>query len=185
VITLAQATDTLRLLIPGFILMKVFYSFGLKTKRSDAQWVLWSLLAAAPIAAVAGAIRPKQDLGTLVLALALAVLAGALFALMWTGIVRVLPQLGVDAAIRAWDVVLGQSRWLQIETTDERVFTGRSLYAARSVDTDDLDLYLVDPRVVKGHEEEDLPGVEGILLTRGQIAYVAVLKPSHHLARPR
>ena len=48
-----QVADTLRLLIPGFVALKVFYWFGQRTKRADWEWALWSVLVAAPIAAAA------------------------------------------------------------------------------------------------------------------------------------
>ena len=52
VVTAPQVVDTLRLLVPGFVLLKAFYIVGLRTKRSDAQWVIWSILAAVPVNAV-------------------------------------------------------------------------------------------------------------------------------------
>jgi uncharacterized protein DUF6338 len=66
-ITAEGVADTLRLLIPGFVALKLFYLFGLKTKRSDLEWTLWSVLVAAPLAATANWIanligQPATDL---------------------------------------------------------------------------------------------------------------------------
>lgn len=52
-ITADQVVDTLRLLIPGFVALKVFYVFGQRTKRADWEWTLWSVLLSAPIAGAA------------------------------------------------------------------------------------------------------------------------------------
>jgi membrane protein implicated in regulation of membrane protease activity len=37
-------------LIPGFIALRVLYTFGFPSKRSDAEWAIWSLLGSAAIA---------------------------------------------------------------------------------------------------------------------------------------
>lgn len=44
-----DAVATLRFLVPGFVLLSVFYWFGLATKRTDWRWLLWSLIASVPI----------------------------------------------------------------------------------------------------------------------------------------
>jgi len=49
-----DALATLRFLVPGFILLSVFYWFGLATKRTDWRWLLWSLIASVPLGWMAG-----------------------------------------------------------------------------------------------------------------------------------
>lgn len=49
-----DAVSTLRFLVPGFVLLSVFYWFGLATKRTDWRWLLWSLIASVPIGWLAG-----------------------------------------------------------------------------------------------------------------------------------
>src|SRR6266851_7885945 len=79
-----QVVDTLALLVPGFVLIKVFYFFGLQTKRSDAQWVIWSILASAPIASLASALtRGSGSLTTLAVSLLFAVTGGVLLSAAW------------------------------------------------------------------------------------------------------
>ncbi len=177
-VSAAQVADTLRLLIPGFVLMKIFYQFGLPTKRTDAQWVLWSLLAAVPVNLVASAIHPASDGAQFWIAIAIAVAAGALFVLLWSRIAKRWPLLAADLKIRAWDVVLGspKGRWLQVELTDHRVYSGRPKHVAQSVDADDLDLYLAEPKGVVGDDYVDLPGVDGILIPRSQVSLVYVVR---------
>jgi Family of unknown function (DUF6338) len=48
-ITSDDILATLRALIPGFIAVSSFYWFGLKVKRPDWRWFVWSVLAAAPL----------------------------------------------------------------------------------------------------------------------------------------
>lgn len=45
-----DVVTTLALLIPGFVFLSIFYWFGLRVRRTDWRWIVWSLLAAAPIA---------------------------------------------------------------------------------------------------------------------------------------
>ena len=176
-ISASDAVNTIQFLIPGFVLMKVYYYFGLRTQRSDAQWVLWSILATVPIAAIVSALHPLYSGASLPMSLAVAVGLGALLSVGWGLLARWQPELAFDAGTRAWDVILGSHRWIQVETVDHQVFLGRSRFAARSVDTDDLDLYLKEPKAVDtvAGIESDLPGVDGILIARSQIAHITVL----------
>jgi hypothetical protein len=180
VVTAAQVADTLRLLVPGFLLAKAFYLFGLRTKRSDAQWLIWSLIAAVPINAMVGLVHAGYDNLTFLLASVVALAIGSLLGLGWQGLVKLRPSWTADAGIRSWDNVFGQvyPQWLQVLLTDKTtVYAGRPLYAAQSVDTDDLDLYLVDPRLVVNGRYVELPGVDGVLVARSQIAVITVFSP--------
>ncbi len=172
-----QVVDTLALLVPGFVLIKVFYFFGLQTKRSDAQWVIWSILASAPIASLASALtRGSGSLTTLAVSLLFAVTGGVLLSAAWGQLAARRPDLLARELIRAWDVVLSpQQRWLQIELVDGRVFLGKQQYVALSVDTDDLDVYLVDVRQATDGSLEVIDGVEGLLVRRAEIRFIAVL----------
>jgi Family of unknown function (DUF6338) len=177
-VTAAEVADSLALLIPGFVLMKVFYLLGFQTKRSDAQWVIWSVLATAPILWTASALSRSTPVG-LPVAIALGVGGGAALSLLWRALIHFVPAIGSEVNIRAWDNVLGGGeRWIQVELTDGRTFRGWHEYAARSVDTDDLDLYLRDPAAVVKDDYVALDGVEGLLLERSQIVMVAVFDES-------
>lgn len=172
-----QVTDTLALLVPGFVLVKVFYFFGLQTKRSDAQWVIWSVLASAPIASLAS--RPTTGYGTmttLTVSLLFAVTGGVLLSGAWRQLAAGRPDLLARELIRAWDVVLSpRQRWLQMELVDGRVFLGKQEYLALSVDTDDLDIYLVDVRQSTDGNLEVIEGIDGLLVRRADIRFIAVL----------
>src|SRR5207253_488950 len=147
---------------PGFLATSVFYWFGLRTKRSEGEWVIWSLLAAAPVNAVALALAARVGIkgdSVLGLALGLGVVLGALLIVAWKVTLRAQPQIARGIAIRAWDDIFGRptSQWVQIKMLDGTVATGWSLYAAQSVDTDDLDLYIRQPTLLQGNNEVALP----------------------------
>ena len=176
IVSAADVADTLRLLVPGFLMTKVFYHFGLQTRRSDAQWVIWSLLAAAPVNALADSLEPKATVvrGLVVVVIALA--AGGVLAILWRRLAKARPALATGFTIRAWDnLFLGTAPWLQVETLDGRVISGWPKYAAKSLDTDDLDIYLSAPRFVEDGKYVDLPGVDGILVARSRIAYISAV----------
>jgi len=177
-VTAGQVADTLRLLVPGFVMMKTFYVFGLQTKRSDAQWVIWSLLAAVPVVAVADFFHPAADAPNFVLALLLGILGGVALSWLWKLLALAWPKLAAGASMRAWDVVFGRrpAPWLQLELHDKRVLSGWADYPARSVETDDLDLYLRDPQLIVGNSYQPMPGLDGILIPRSSIAAVYVVK---------
>jgi hypothetical protein len=177
-VTASQVADTLRLLVPGFLAAKAFYLFGLRTKRSDAQWLIWSLIAAVPVTAVANQLLPTHgnDLANLLLSFALGIGGGIAAGYLWRLTIRVWPRANAEAATRAWDILLSRNptQWLQIELVSKKVVSGRPLFSSRSVDTDDLDVYIVDPQLVDGDHYIPMPGVEGLLISRSQIASITV-----------
>src|SRR5207248_3334110 len=136
--------DTLRFLLPGFVLVKLFYQFGVRTKRTDADWLLWGILASAPIDLIVSTWIPlprsSADSGGIRLgaALLIAVALGIAAACLWKRMLRRWPSISVSFSPRAWEQVLQQSRWLQVETSDKHTFIGYAKYVAHSVDTDDL-----------------------------------------------
>ncbi len=172
-----QVAETLALLVPGFVLVKVFYFLGLQTKRSDAQWVIWSILASAPIAAATSYLTNGMgSLTTLTVSLLFAVTGGVVLSLAWGQLAAGRPDLLARELIRSWDVVLSpRQRWLQIELLDGRVFLGKQENIALSVDTDDLDMYLIETHQVTNGTFEAIQGVEGMLVRRADIRFIAVL----------
>jgi hypothetical protein len=185
----SHVADTLRLLVPGFVLAKTFYFFGLRTKRSDAQWIIWSILAAVPVNIVANGLvdvgttilhRGKDANVVLAVAIVVAIAGGWLLAKLWVWLVERRPEWAADAAIRGWDNIFGRTypEWIQVMLIDKvTVYSGKPRYAARSVQTDDLDLYLLEPALLVQGREVELPGVEGVLVPRSQISAIMVFKP--------
>jgi len=171
--------DTLRLLLPGFVCMKVFYWLGLRTKRSDAQWVLWSILAAGLVSVVAAQLSGNQADDNLLLAFVVAVSLGLLLAGVWQVASARWPGLAMDQAIRSWDVVFMRSpaHWTEVITKEHGTFLGQASSAATSVESDDLDVLLTQPTIVNADRTEvALPGVESVLIRREDIAVIYVYK---------
>jgi hypothetical protein len=167
--------DTLRLLVPGFVALKVFYLLGLRTKRSDAQWAIWSVLVTVPLAAIAGVIHAQNDNTRLGWALAVAVGSGCLASLLWVRVLARWDYLRTRTAIRAWDDILTDPCWVQIWTKDGKTLVGWNREIALSTETDDLDIYIDNPYVVDGNGARlTLPNLKGILIARSEIHQIAV-----------
>lgn len=179
----AQFADTLRLLLPGFVLTKTFYQFGLRTKRSDGQWVLWSILAAAPVAFTGALLVPLPNATALVIDIPVAIALGALLGVAWQLAAQRWPALRADGATRAWDELFqGESHWIEVTLKgDLGTYSGYALSVASSVDTDDLDLLIGQPVLVEGGSLVPIPGVESLLVRREDIGRIIVheRQPAH------
>lgn len=179
-----EVADTLRLLIPGFVALKVFYLLGLRTKRSDLEWTLWSVLTAAiigplvtPIGTmILGTAPGDDDPARLGIALLIGALGGLAGAVAWWLLVRLSPQIRMRASRLAWDAVLpSRPSWVQIWTSDGKTISGRVALVADPVESDALDLYVTDPAWIDS-DNHVLPmtGVEGVLIDRSQITFMQV-----------
>jgi hypothetical protein len=218
-VTAEDVAATLRLLVPGFVALSVFYWFGLAVKRTDWRWTLWSLVASVPIAYVAqlvagwlgaaekslaaafadcgldaleglmrsaerrealegcanssiAANHPEVTLGIAVL---LAVLIGAVAAIIWRRIAEVQPSWLRRMQPNAWGAYLRDSRWLLLKTEDG-MYSGWAQSVADPVETDDLDLLLGDPEALVDGVYQPIPGVEALLVRREDIKWVALLE---------
>ena len=210
---------TLRLLVPGFVALSVFYWFGLAVKRTDWRWTLWSLVASVPITYAAGAIAEAwfgvtrqslaaafADCGTealgglttaaeqrtalnecatasiaanhpeimLGIALLIALVAGAIGAIVWRRIATAQPSWLRGMQPNAWGAYLRESRWLLVKTEDG-LYSGWAQSVADPVETDDLDLLLGEPQLVVDGTYTPLANVEGLLVRREDIKWVALL----------
>jgi hypothetical protein len=182
VITASEAAETLRLLVPGFVALTVFYWLGLRTKRTDLEWTLWSLLAAAVIDAL---IDPLVHLlpglahvPRLLIGLTLGVVVGLLLAVAWHLLIGRVPTLRVRASRMAWDAILPKPHWVQVWTTDGKTVSGKVALLADPVETDELDLYLTEPAWIDASNKPvEMAGVEGFLIARSSIAYIQVFAP--------
>jgi Family of unknown function (DUF6338) len=56
ILTAEQVVTAISFLIPGFIALKILYFFGFRSRRSDLEWAVWSLLGSAAIAPLTAAI---------------------------------------------------------------------------------------------------------------------------------
>jgi hypothetical protein len=62
-----------------------------------------------------------------------------------------------------------------MELVDGRVFVGKQEYVALSVDTDDLDIYLVYVRQSTDGNLEVVEGIDRLVVRRADIRFIAVL----------
>ena len=168
---------TLRFLAPGFVALRVFYWLGLRTKRTDLELTLWSLLGAAVIDALASLFNPGDGLVRLVLAIAIAVALGAFGSAAWIAASRRWPTLLEDASPTAWEGVLGTPHWVQVWTTSDEMIFGYVRVLALAAETDDADLYLEEPEWVNKHSGARTPieGTEGLIIKRSDIRAIQVL----------
>jgi hypothetical protein len=88
---LANLSDALLYFLPGFVGLKIFYTFGLKTNRTDIEWGIWSVMASVLLYGTTEPIREHLALSdtatsTRVLLLALAGLCGAVAAWLWNAL---------------------------------------------------------------------------------------------------
>jgi hypothetical protein len=172
VTSLEEAAATLRVVIPGFLALRVFYWRGLSTQRTDLELILWSLVASVPVYAVALGIRPDDDLLTLIIAAGLGLVGGEVAARIWRWAIRRRPRLREYVAPTAWDAVIGRAEggWFQVRTTDGVIYHGWAEVVAESAQTENLDLYLRDVSYVDGDGNRvRLEAAEGVLIPRSSV----------------
>lgn len=221
IISAEDAASTLAYLVPGFVALSVFYWFGVRIKRPDWLWLIWSLLATVPIAylatwiagligdtganlaaVIAGcgvqaaqgvsdaaafevaleqcaseAIAAHNAGWELVIGVIIAVIAGLLAVVLWRLAAARWPALSSRTELLAWQRALTRGRrWLEVKTKDG-VYSGYNLQVADPAETDDLDLYLGRPAVLRNDAWVEITGVEGMLIRRDDIEWIRVLAP--------
>lgn len=179
-ISAAEVAATLQLLVPGFVALKTFYWFGLRTRRTDLEWTLWSVLAAAAIGAVVDLVPQADPRLRLLLGVAIAVVGGWVAARAWREMSRRNVSVRAHASRTVWDLTFAAdptTRYVQVRTTDGRMVFGWPEAFADSVDADDPDLLLRNPSWISD-EGQQLPmdGVDGVLIRASSIALVQLLE---------
>jgi hypothetical protein len=173
--SLEEAAATLRVVIPGWLALRVFYARALPTRRSDLELVLFGLVFSLPIYWLAAVFLPHNETGALVLALLIGALAGELAARLWWWAIRRRPELRVRFVPTAWDAVLARPEggWLQVRTADGLTYHGWVEHLTMTVESDSPDIYLRDPAYVKKDgQPEAIPGVEGVVIPRSSVVSV-------------
>jgi hypothetical protein len=170
---------TLRFLVPGFVALRVFYWFGLRTKRTDLELTLWGLLTAAVIDAIASLANPGDGTIRLLLAIGIAVGLGALGSLAWIEASGRWPTLTQEASPTAWEGVLGEPHWVHVWNTSGEMIFGYVRILALASETDEPDLYLEEPEWVdqKTGTRTPIAGTEGLIIKRSDIRMIQVLAP--------
>jgi hypothetical protein len=172
-----EATSTLRVVVPGFLLLRVFYWRGFRTQRTDLELVLWSLALSLPVYGLAVVLRPADDVWTVGIAVGIALVAGEIAARVWLRLTRWRPRIQDAMNATAWDSVVAPSGWVQVRMTDGSTYVGAVDIAADSAQTDKLDLYLREPAYLDGDRLVSMEGAEGLLLLGPSIATVARFAP--------
>jgi len=169
--------DTLLLLAPGFLALKIFAWRGFRARRTDLEWTMWSLLVAGVINGTlvfTGWPQPALLVASLLFAVALGIgLAG-----LWEWWAAHHEHALAPVTARAWDaVLLERSRWIQVRLKDGATVRGRTRTVAESATTDDLDLYLTQCEwVLRDGTRKPMTGVEGLLVPRSDITRLQVLQ---------
>ncbi len=157
--------------------MKVFYFYGLHTRRSDPQWFMWSVLLSAPVAAFRAWLGlAANDIVGVAVAAILGLLGGIATIWVWRRTVDVWPRLRVTATVGAWDSVFGVpwGQWVQVKTTDGLIYLGWPAYVGKRSDTDDPDIYLRQVQLVSTDSSTIDLGADGLLLSRSRIESIVV-----------
>jgi hypothetical protein len=173
-VTTQEVADTIALLLPGFVALKVFYQFGLKTKRTDLHWTLWSVLVAFLLAPVTRWVHDDLNvpIDPIWLGLGVGLAAGVLGVVVWDAVLRRRPDFRLRVAPTVWDIVLRQPGWVQVATTDGRVLLGTIDQMTDTSETDDHDIYLTRASwVLEDGTTKELAG-QGVWIDRSHIQYI-------------
>jgi hypothetical protein len=169
VIAAADIASTLEYLLPGFVAIKVFTFFALRSTRTDLELTVWSLAASVVLAWGAALLLPANR-NAVALTLGIAIAGAAAFAWRRAGALHVLRT---ATAPRARDAIL-QKGWVQITMSNGQVLSGRLRLAAEPT-SDDQDLYIDRPAWIKGGQTLEMANTAGVLIPGGSIAYIQML----------
>lgn len=175
--SLEEATATLRVVVPGFLLLRVFYWRGFRTQRTDLELVLWSLALSLPVYGLAALLRPADDVWTVVIAVVIALVVGEIAAQIWRAVIRRRPWLQDYMNATSWDSVVSDAGWVQVRMTDGTTYVGSVELATDTAQSDQVDLYLRDPAYVDGESLVSMQGADGLLLLGASIATIARFTP--------
>lgn len=173
--SIEEAIAALRVIVPGFLALRVFYWFGLKTQRTDLELILWSLVLSLPLYSFAIWAQPQDDFATVTLASLSGVALGIAGTLGWRWLVHRRPEYRDYMLATAWDSVLSRPEggWFQVRTTDGVIYQGWNRIAADSAQTTDLDLYLWEPAYVDASGLAiPVAGAEGVLIPKSSITSI-------------
>lgn len=178
--TAIDVQATLEYLIPGFLALKVFYLGGRRTRRSDFEWTVLSIAAAAVLNGLVGVVGSPWSSYRVLVSTVVGVVIALLASLAWRWVTGRFP--GVRAAFdrQAWDALWGQRAWVQVWMRGGPIILGVPRVASESAETDEHDVYLVSPSWVDRESGARTPvvGVIGIWVAARDIELVQVLDPN-------
>jgi uncharacterized protein DUF6338 len=167
---------TIRYLVPGFIALKVFYLFGLRTRRSDFGWTVLSIATAAILDSIVGLLGVQGRAERLLVATGLGVLLAVLAGLLWQEISS-RSDVAMWFARQAWDKAFARPGWRQVWIEDGPIVLGAPTLVSESAETDDQDVYLEKPQWVDRTTGERTPvdNVAGMWIPASRIELIQVL----------
>jgi hypothetical protein len=176
---------TLRLLAPGFVLVKVFSQFGLRSRRGDLELTVWSVVAAWAVnlfVSLPGP-APTNDANVrLIEALVLGATIGALLARAWRSIWDRSEAVRSAISSRVWNFAFFRHErtgtpWVQVWLTSGHVVFGWPKQWSLDGEAAEPDLLLGDPSWVDPENQERTPmtGVDGVLVSSSAVRMVQFL----------
>jgi hypothetical protein len=155
---LANIPDALLYFLPGFVGLKIFYTFGLKTARTDVEWAIWSVMASVLIYATTAPIRAEVGLSdtataTHVLLLLLACLLGAIGAVVWNRWMA--PRWRGTFVVEPWDMAyhdaVTKKRQAFVELNDGREVQGDIAWMGLVSEGSSRAITLINVQISDGH----------------------------------
>lgn len=179
--TAADIQGTLEYLVPGFVALKVFYVVGLRTRRSDFGWTVLSIATAAGLNVLATRAGITDATERVIVATVFGVVVALIAGAAWVRIDRRVPRVKAAFDRQAWDATWSHEGWYQVWIRGGPIVLGAPLTVSESADTDDLDVYLGDPKWVDRGDGHRVPmtGVTGVWVAARDIELVQVLDPSY------
>jgi hypothetical protein len=169
VISAPDVAATLEYLLPGFIAIKVFTFFGLRSTRTDLELTLWSLAASVPLGWAGARVNAEYANGV---ALLLGIAMAGIAAYAWNNW-SVLGALRTASASTARAAIL-QKGWIQVTLSNGEVLSGRLRLAAEPT-SDDQDLYIDEPAWIRDGKANEMEMTAGVIIPGAAITYIQVL----------
>jgi hypothetical protein len=173
-VTSEQALAILRFTVPGFVFLKLLYIISLRTNRTDLEWATWSLAASVPIGAAAAFLYPTNDYGRDLVAVGIAMLGGLALGFGWLLFTQRFPRARESLSSTAWDAILSQSYWVEVETLKGGRWMGQLAVTAESGATAKPDLYLRKPAEFVDEDFVDRDDLDGFWIAANQVASIKV-----------
>jgi hypothetical protein len=185
----AAIEATLRFLAPGFVAIKVFSQFGLRSKRSDLELTVWSVVAAWALNLLVAIPGPFASINVnvrLLTALALAGIFGFAFAWAWRQVWQRSYRARAAVSSRVWNFAFVRSNgegtpWIQVWLSDGHILFGWPQTWSLDGEADQPDLLLADPEWVDvlTQERTRMTGVGTVLIASSEILMVQFLDVTH------
>ena len=177
----ADIQATLEFLVPGFIALKVFYVFGLRTRRSDFGWTVFSIAGAAILNAFVVRLGITDPSAKVLAATVVGVVAALAGAVIWRYFAARFASARAWFDRQAWDATWSRPAWVQVWVRDGPIILGAPSVVSESAETDDHDVYLAQPSWVDREtgDRQQVTGVIGMWVSARDIQMIQVLDPDY------